>query len=338
MNKFGEWLRTKNLKEKTIRNYLYYFNMYRNNPFTQEYVSRFLSEKSNQNPNARSFLKNYKDFLLMNHKELGLSQELREDILDIEIPKMTGRTRSRIIHPIPHEKIPVLVEALGDEKLKLQALLSYYCGLRLGEMLKITITSFNWDKWKQDMSKIGECRVFGKGDKEGIALVPSELMKRIAIYIRANTNKFQSANSRLFIKDGENINIENRGRDFQRKLKKAGIDAGISQLDEKGNVIEGTNVHPHKLRHSYASYLLNEKGLNLREVQEILRHSSITSTQIYTHISKEHLKEKLSSPQGDTNIKQENQNNQNNQESGSNESKETDSESADAGSSMEIPS
>ena len=79
------------------------------------------------------------------------------------------------------------------------------------------------------------------------------------------------------------------------KLKKAGIDSGITKVDHNGKIIASTGVNPHKLRHSYANHLLIDKGLNLREVQEALRHSSIQSTQVYTYIDKEHLKEKLSS-------------------------------------------
>ena len=170
-------------------------------------------------------------------------------------------------------------------------LLTYYCGLRLGELLKITILSFNWDSWKKDTSKMGECMVYGKGDKEGIALVPSALMIRVAKYIKSRN--FDSLDSKLFVRGNGDINLKNKSRTFQLKLRDAGIKAGITKLDKDEKVIKDTVVHPHRLRHSYASYLLNDKGLNMREVQEILRHSSIQSTQVYTHINKEHLKEKL---------------------------------------------
>jgi len=138
---------------------------------------------------------------------------------------------------------------------------------------------------------MGECRVYGKGDKEGIALVPAALMKRVAIFIK--NKPFSSLDSRLFVRGNGDINLKNKSRTWQKKLSEAGIKAGITKKDEKGKIIKDTAVHPHRLRHSYASYLLNERGLNLREVQEILRHSSIQSTQIYTHINKEHLKERL---------------------------------------------
>jgi integrase len=292
LDKFEEWLRNKNLKERTIENYVYYFNKFTFDVYNQETVSRFLSDKTNRNSIARSFLVNFQKFLMVNYKELGFSQESRVKLAEVELPKLTGRVKQRLIKPISHEHIHRIEKYLDSEQLKLQLLLSYYCGLRLGELLKITILSFNWDTWKKDTSKMGECRVYGKGDKEGIALVPAALMKRVTLYIKSR--KFSSLDSKLFVRGNGDINIKNKSRTWQMKLREAGIKAGITKLDEKGKPIEDTVVHPHRLRHSYANYLLNEKGLNLREVQEVLRHSSIQSTQVYTYVNKENLKARLS--------------------------------------------
>jgi len=294
LDKFEEWLKNKNLKDRTIENYIYYYNKFTFDSFNQETISRFLSQKSNRNSIARSFLVNLRKFLLVNYKELGISQDSRIKIAEVELPKLTGRVKQRLIKPIPHEHINLLERHLETEQLKLQLLLSYYCALRLGELLKITFLSFNWIEWKRDMSKMGECRVYGKGDKEGIALVPSVLMKRLGGFIRSK--KLSSLDSRLFVRGDGQINFKNKARTWQMKLREAGIKAGITKVDENGRAIKDTVVHPHRLRHSYASYLLNERGLNLREVQEILRHASIQSTQIYTHINKEHLKERLENP------------------------------------------
>lgn len=291
LENFEDWLKNKNLKDRTIENYIYYFNKFTFDIFTQETVSRFLADKTNRNSIGRSFLVNLQKYLKINYRELGFSQEQRINITEVELPKLTGRVKQTLIIPIPHEQIAILERYLETEQLKLELLISYYCGLRLGELLKITIMSFNWDVWKKDINKMGECRVFGKGNKEGIALVPSVLMKRIAKWIRSR--KFKDINSKLFVRNSADINLKNRARTWQMKLRKAGIKSGITKLDTLGKPIKDTVVHPHRLRHSYASYLINEKGLDIREVQEVLRHTSIQSTQIYTHINKEHLKEKL---------------------------------------------
>ncbi|MBW8060632.1 MAG: tyrosine-type recombinase/integrase, partial [Solirubrobacterales bacterium] len=259
-----------------------------------ETVGRFISEKGNQNPSSRSFLRNLKAYLLRNHKELNINSEALENILEIELPSITGHKKYRLVKPLTREEVLELEKIFTDEKDKIMILITFFCGLRLGELLKIKVISFDWEAWKKDVSKMGECRVFGKGDKEGIALVPPELMVRIARYIREN-NKLRSPESFLFIdKLPDNITyLANKALSWRKKLKEAGVTAGITKKGNEGSLIEETIVRPHRLRHSWATYLLNEKGLNMREVQEILRHSSITSTEIYTHIDKEKLKERL---------------------------------------------
>ena len=236
---------------------------------------------------------NFQRFLRVNYKELGISQESWKNIVEVELPKLTGRVKERLPRWIPHGHIRLLEQHLKTEQEKIQLLLSYYCALRLGELLKITILSFDWDMWKKDTSKRGECRVFGKGDKEGIALVPTVIMKRVATYIKGK--RFNSVDSKIFIRGNGNINFKNKGRTWQMKLRQAGIDAGITKLNGEGKVIKDTVVHPHLLRHAYATYLKNVKGMDIRDIHEVLRHRSIQSTQIYTHTDKEGLKKKLDS-------------------------------------------
>ena len=293
IDRFESWLQNKNLKPRTIREYIYYctkFGKYEN--FSNETVGRFLSEKGNMY--ARSFLTNFKNFLIKNHKELRITQDNLEEIIEVELPSMTGHKRKRIIKPLSIEEINAIEKCLKEEKDKLMFLLTFHCGLRLGELLKIRVISFDWNSWKKNISKMGECRVYGKGDKEGIALVPPALMVRSARYIRNNT-KLKSPQAFLFITDlPSNITyLANKALSWREKLKKAGIQAGVTLRDDKKQIIQETLVNPHRLRHSYANYLLNVKKLNMREVQEALRHSSITSTEIYTHIDKEKLKERI---------------------------------------------
>ena len=291
LDKFESWLINKNLKPRTVQNYIYYFNKFTYGVYDQESVAKFLSLRENRNTIARSFLLNFQKFLLVNHDEFMINPELRLKISAVELPKLTGRAKKRIINPIAHAKIPLLENSLFSESDKLKLLLSYYCGLRLGELMKIRIISFNWDQWKNNISKMGECRVFGKGDKEGIALVPSEIMKRIAQFVRSQ--EFEGVNAFIFVHPGLKYNFNSMARDWQTKLAEAGIKVGITQKDSNGKIIKETALHPHRLRHSYATHLLNEVGLDIREVQELLRHSDIASTQIYTHIDKQQLKDKL---------------------------------------------
>lgn len=291
-NDFVAWMKNKNLKPRTLENYIYYFGKF--NVFdqlTQETVARFLAQDSNRNPVARSFLLNLKKFIINNKDALKISDPHYRQIVEIELPKISGRKKARLVNPIPHEKIFVLEKYLDDEKEKLMLLLTYYGALRLGELLKIKINSFNWDQWKKNPQDMGEVRVFGKGDKEGICLIPGHLMKRVAKFV--HTEQYKGVNSRLFMGDGQDLSIKSQGSSWQKKLRRAGIDSQVTQLGPNGDPIKETVVHPHRLRHSFASHLLIDREKDIRIVQEALRHASIQSTQIYTYIDKEHLKKEL---------------------------------------------
>ncbi len=294
LDKFENYLINKNLKPRSVKNYVYYFNKFSGESFSQEGIARFLSDKANRNSNSRSFLRNLKRFLLLHHKELQLTDDIKAEIYSVELPQLTGRTKKKVINPIPHEQIPALEANLRTEKQKLQLLLTYHCGLRLGELLTTKIVSFDWDKWGREMSvnnsSMGECKVFGKGSKEGLALVPAWLMKRIAQFI--HTQPF-SLDSYLFVIPGKNLKLVNLERVWQRDLGVAGINSGITKLDENKKPIEGTQVNPHRLRHSYGTHLIVDLGMDMKEVKELLRHKDISSTDIYVHVSKEHLKKKL---------------------------------------------
>lgn len=295
IDKFDDWLRNKNLKEITIKRYLYYFTKFlKHGDFTQENISKFLSEKGNRNGVARSFLLNFKKFLTVNYREIGLDKDSRLEISEVELPTVTGRPKQTLIKPLMEEQVLTIEKFLPGEKEKLQLLMTYYGGLRIGELHKIKVASFNWEEWKKDIEQLGECRVHGKGNKEGLALFPAPLMKRIARYIRSS-NQF-TLSSYLFLKTSENleeIDPSNLYRTWQRKLKKASIDAGITKLDSNGKVIKETDVHPHILRHSWGFHLKNIKNMDIRDIQEVLRHSSITSTQLYTYTDKSRLKDLL---------------------------------------------
>ena len=289
---FEEYLRQKGLSERTVKEYMYYFRKFDYPSYTQENVNKFFSIHSHKNPSARALITALKRYLLLNYIELKLTPDARSRIMEVEVPVISGRKRQRIIRPLSEQDIWLLEKHLPSERYKLMLLLSFYCGLRMQELLVIHITSFEWQKWKQDTTKMGELVVYGKGKKEGIALVPSFLMERIRNYIR--NSSFNDVNARIFTrKDIGYTYMPTESRDWERKLLDAAIEAGLTRRDADGKLIKDTIVHPHRLRHSYATWLLQVKGLNLREVQELMRHSDISSTQRYTHIDKEKLKEKL---------------------------------------------
>lgn len=286
IDKFESWLINKGLKDRTVENYLYYFNKFTYEVFNQETVSRFLAQKPNRNTIARAFLLNFQKFLKVNYKEFNLDHA-KDDILEVELPKISGRKKQRIPKPLTREQIFKLESVMPSEKEKLELLISYYCGLRVGGMIKLKPISFDWEEWKKDRTKLGKSRVFEKGDKEGVARIPSKIMERIANFIYASG--ITSADSYLFIKPTKNNQkIKNLVRTWQLKLAKAGIDSGITQIGSDGKPIKETVVYPHLLRHSFASHFLSQvKDLN--KVKVALRHSDITSTQVYTHVDDEEM-------------------------------------------------
>ncbi|MBR6630867.1 MAG: tyrosine-type recombinase/integrase [Alistipes sp.] len=149
-------------------------------------------------------------------------------------------------------------------------LLFYTAGLRLAELSNLKIGDISADH--------RTIRILGKGEKERI--VP--LIGRMGEILKKYFSQFSSQNicigqkkALILSKKGEPISVRTIQRIVDRKLKGAGIQGKTS---------------PHTLRHTFATHLLNE-GADLREIQELLGHSSLKATQVYTHTNIEKLKE-----------------------------------------------
>jgi integrase/recombinase XerD len=143
--------------------------------------------------------------------------------------------------------------------------LLYSCGLRVSEVVGLTLNDVNLQE--------GYVRVRGKGDKERIVPLGSKAIEAMIIYL----------NKRRHIKENKLfLNKRNRG------LSRQSVWLIVKQF--ASNV--GLNISPHTLRHSFATHLL-DNGADLRVVQELLGHSSISTTQIYTHVSNKRLKEEF---------------------------------------------
>jgi site-specific recombinase XerD len=157
--------------------------------------------------------------------------------------------------------------------------LLFSSGLRVSELANLKITDINLEK--------SEFSVKGKGGKIRVVFVDSEAKESIKRYLDARTDKsewlfisYGHTNSEFKIKNLK-LKIEDHmtPRSIQRMIKKYALSAGITK-----------DVTPHVLRHSFATDLLMN-GADLRAVQTLLGHSSITTTQIYTHVTDQHLQE-----------------------------------------------
>ena len=159
----------------------------------------------------------------------------------------------------------------GRNKAMLETL--YSCGLRVSELINLQISCLYFDD--------GFVRVIGKGDKERLVPIGSEAIKYIQLY---------KDNSRVHVslqKGSDDILFVNKRGG---KLSRIMIFYIIKDLAKKAGI--NKNISPHTFRHSFATHLV-EGGADLRAVQEMLGHESITTTEIYTHLDRDFLRSTL---------------------------------------------
>ena len=150
----------------------------------------------------------------------------------------------------------------------------YGCGLRVSEVISLKISNI----YPNDEF----IRVFGKGNKERLIPISQSIIKTLYLYIDGE-RKTQDINP----KHTDTLFINRRGAGLSRQM----IFLIIKDLAEKAGIKK--NIGPHTIRHSFATHLL-EGGADLRAVQQMLGHSSISTTEIYTHISDQYLREVIS--------------------------------------------
>lgn len=285
-SRFEAFLKSKNLSSRTLGNYITYYNKFQMfSAVNQECINFFLSDPKNQNTNSRGFLRHYLKFLLSE----DIPGDQKQTIALIEIPKATARRKVRVTKWLTLEQIQALESVMHTDSDKLKLLLSFYGGLRLSGLFTLRVNSFQWEEWKKDMEGPGIAIIREKGNKERTAFFPGRIMKSVAAYIHANV--FSSPDSFLFLPNNlAKVSVRNYARTWQNHLRQAGINAGITQLDSEQNPLKSSGVNPHLLRHSYATYLKNVHGMDIKDIQVLLGHSDISSTQIYAHVDNSRIK------------------------------------------------
>ena len=178
-----------------------------------------------------------------------------------------ARTLPEALSPDDASRL-VALEDGSDLGLRDRALfeLAYSCGLRVSELTGL-------DAGSVDASS-GEVRVTGKGSKTRIVPVGGPALEALARWLPVRDRLAAAGEPALFVgRSGRRL----APREVQRRIKRRAALAGL-----------GVDVHPHMLRHSFASHVLQSSG-DLRAVQEMLGHASIASTQVYTHLDFQHL-------------------------------------------------
>lgn len=216
------------------------------------------------------------------HTFLFNEKMINENISDIiELPKQTRK----LPDVLSFDEIKLLLATIDTNKpagIRDKAIVEvlYACGLRVSELINL--------KQRDVIAEMEVVRVFGKGSKERYVPIGSSALANIDLYKKEARIHFVKS-----METGDILFLNQRGKPLTRAyiwkmLKETAAIAGIKK-----------SIHPHTLRHSFATHLI-EGGADLRAVQEMLGHSDISTTQIYTHIDNAYIKEvhKLFHPLG----------------------------------------
>jgi len=205
----------------------------------------------------------YKYLIRRGHIEASPVSAIRTPKQDKRLPKCLDIEQINTLFACPDDST-----ILGArDKAMLETI--YSAGLRIGEL--VAIDTQDLDHFSQTL------RIRGKGKKERIVPIGSKALSAIDAYLKLKSATFGADNHRGFFvnKFGRRITTRSVRRMFDKYLKLSGIPGQVS---------------PHVLRHSFATHMLNA-GADLRSIQEMLGHESLSTTQIYTHLTTKRLKE-----------------------------------------------
>lgn len=203
---------------------------------------------------------------------------LVEEVLDkdptelVEGPKL-GRKLPDTLDYEELEQIFSAIDLSTPEGFRNRAMLEtlYSSGLRVSELVSLKLSNIFFD--------MGFLKVIGKGDKERLVPIGREALKYIRIYkeeVRVHLQVDKTSENIVF--------LNRRGKAMSRVM----VFLIIKDLVQKVGIRK--NISPHTFRHSFATHLI-EGGADLRAVQQMLGHESITTTEIYTHLDRDYLKQ-----------------------------------------------
>ena len=235
----------------------------------REFIYDF-SKSANARSQARliSGLKSFFDYLVF--------EDLREDnpMVLIEAPKI-GR---KLPDTLSLKEIDQLLDAIDlssgqGQRNKAIIELLYGCGLRVSELVNLRISDLYFEE--------SFINVVGKGDKQRFVPISDYTIKYIELYQKHIRNHQQIAAGHEDI-----LFLNRRGKQLSRAM----IFTVIRTLANKANIKK--KISPHTFRHSFATHLL-ENGADLRAIQQMLGHESITTTEVYMHLNQSHLRETI---------------------------------------------
>src|SRR3989344_1169222 len=278
----------RNASQKTIQNYDHYLRRFLEfagdiepQKIDLNLIRKFRLHLSRwSDPKTAKSLKRVTQNYFMIALRAFLRYLARQDIDTISPEKVElGESEASPIKVLDPDSLASLIEApnvLKKDGLRDRSLLEllFSTGLRVSELASLNTHSINLDR--------REFSVVGKGNKERIVFLSDSAAKWLDQYIKSRKDSYRPLFIRFqgklsLIKDGEEMRLTSRS--IQRIVEKYVKAAGIS-----------VKATPHTLRHSFATDLLIN-GADIRSVQEMLGHSNISTTQIYTHVTNKHLQD-----------------------------------------------
>ena len=237
-------------------------------------ISNFLAQINQEDISSRSqarIISGIKAF----YKYLIMEDYLKINPTElIESPKI-GLKLPDTLSLIEIDKLIAAVDLSNKQGDRNRAILEtlYSCGLRVSELVNLQLSNIHFNE--------GYLKVTGKGNKERLAPIGGKAINYLTIYINQirNNQKIKSGNEDF-------VFLNNRGA----KLTRVMIFLIIQKLSERIGLKK--KISPHTFRHSFATHLI-EGGADLRAVQEMLGHESITTTEIYTHLNNEYLRSNI---------------------------------------------
>lgn len=255
LDKYSKYLEDNNIKKiKDIK---------------RDNITSFLEELKKDNIKSQSLalyltvIKNYHKFLLQN-------EYIDTDVAkSVSRPKVTKKLPNVLSIEDVDKLLDIKLDTVFDYRNKCMLELMYGTGLRISELLSLTIN---------DIDTINSTvRCIGKGDKERIVPINDYVIISLNNYLNVRCELLKNKTTKELFLNKNGDKLTRKG--FFKILKQLLLEKGLN-----------TNVSPHTLRHSFATHLL-EYGADLRVIQEMLGHSDISTTKIYTHISNKKLKE-----------------------------------------------
>lgn len=204
------------------------------------------------------------------HKYLSETNNIEDVSLKINIPKFYRKLPNILTIEEVDNLLDINLKSPFDYRNKAMLELMYSSGLRVSELINLKLSDIDLDN--------NYVRCFGKGNKERIVPIGEVAIEYLKIYI----NEYRDSMKKGYYT--ENIFLNNHGKNITRQ----GFFLIIKQIAKEKDIDK--NITPHMLRHSFATHLLNN-GADLRTIQEMLGHANLSTTQVYTNVSTDILKE-----------------------------------------------